>query len=116
MIPSGEFNRLTDYYKGKLTQSALLNKVARLSAEKQLLEKYLPPGVAVKKIQPMAREVNKLGRCIRQGPVTVRGQPDEDEDDVVLNAPLENILKRMVKAAAAVTPATPVFVKKESAT
>ena len=111
MIPLDEFDKLTNYYKGKLTESALLNKAARLSAEKQLLEKHLPPGEAVTKIKPMAKEVGKLGRRIKHGPVTVRGGQDDEDDDILLNAPMENMLKQMVKAAA-----TPTLVKKESAT
>jgi len=31
MVPVQEFNRLQDYYKGQITQSALLNKAGRLA-------------------------------------------------------------------------------------
>ena len=36
MVPVHEFNRLHDYYKGKITQSALLSKAGRLAAEEDL--------------------------------------------------------------------------------
>ena len=36
MVPTREFERLQDFYKGQITQSALLNKAGRLAAQKQI--------------------------------------------------------------------------------
>ena len=36
MVPAEEFNQLSNYYPGKITESALLNKAGRLAAEQQL--------------------------------------------------------------------------------
>ena len=100
MVPSAEFKRLTDYYKGELTENALLNKAARLAATKHILthDKSIPPGLAVKQIKPLAKEVGQLTKRIRHGPVrTTPGLPGEEEDDSLLNTPLENLLKQMIK-------------------
>ena len=49
MVPSEELNRLTNYYQGKITESALLNKAGRLAAEQQLIleDKSIPDSLAV---------------------------------------------------------------------
>ena len=39
MIPTQEFERLQDFYKGQISQSALLNKAGRLAAENHLILK-----------------------------------------------------------------------------
>jgi len=50
MVPVQEFNRLQDYYKGKINQNALLNKAGRLAAEEHLIlnDKRIPESMAVK--------------------------------------------------------------------
>ena len=50
MIPTQEFERLQDFYKGQISQSALLNKASRLVAEKHLILKNpkIPSATAVK--------------------------------------------------------------------
>lgn len=57
MVPSKEFKRLTDCYKGELIETVLLNKAARLAARKHALvrDKRIPPGIAVKRIKPIAK-------------------------------------------------------------
>ena len=44
MVPSEELNRLSNYYQGKITESALVNKAGRLAAEQQLIleDKSIP--------------------------------------------------------------------------
>ena len=37
MVLAEEFDRLSNYYQGKITESALLNKAGRLAAEQQLI-------------------------------------------------------------------------------
>ena len=58
MIPTQEFERLQDFYKGQISQSALLNKASRLAAEKHLILKNpkIPSATTVKMIKPLARE------------------------------------------------------------
>ena len=36
MVPVQDFNRLQDYYKGQITENALLDKAGRLAAEQQI--------------------------------------------------------------------------------
>ena len=76
MIPTQEFERLQDFYKGKITQSALLNKAARLATEKHLIIKNpkIPDATAVKLIKPLAREQGRLTKRIRTGSVLPRGR------------------------------------------
>ena len=49
MVPTQEFERLQDYYKGQISQSALLNKAGRLAAEKHLIlsNRKIPDATAV---------------------------------------------------------------------
>ena len=49
MVPAEEFNRLSSYYQGKITESTLLNKAGRLAAEQQLIleDKSIPDSLAV---------------------------------------------------------------------
>ena len=56
MVPSEELNRLSNYYQGKITESALLNKAGRLAAEQQLIleDKSIPDSLAVRMVTPMA--------------------------------------------------------------
>ena len=53
MIPTQEFERLQDFYKGQISQSALLNKAGRLAAEKHLILKNpkIPDAMAVKMVK-----------------------------------------------------------------
>ena len=123
MIPRQEFERLQEYYKGKITQSALLNKAGRLAAEKHMILKNpkIPSGMAVKMIKPLAREQARLTKRIRLGAPPTVGVGVPDEDEAMVDSPLETLLKQIIKkepAAAAVPVATPgpsgVRIKKES--
>ena len=50
MVPVKEFKRLQDYYKGQMTENALLNKAGRLAAEEHLIlkDKRIPDSMAIK--------------------------------------------------------------------
>ena len=104
MIPTQEFERLQDFYKGQISQSALLNKAGRLAAEKHLILKNpsIPSATAVKMIKPMAREQVRLTKRIRTGgvPPEGAGAPDPDEQEAMVDAPLENLLKKIIKQSA----------------
>ena len=124
MIPTQEFERLQDFYKGQITESALLNKASRLAAEKHLILKNpkIPDSIAVKMAKPLARQQARLTKRIRTGGVPTAGVGAPDEDEAMLDAPLEALLKRLIKKEP-VTPArikqepvTPARIKKEPAT
>ena len=101
MIPTQEFERLQDFYKGQITQSALLNKAGRLAAEKHLILKNrkIPDALAVRMVKPLAREQVRLTKRIRTGgiPPEGAGAPDPDEQEAMVDAPLESLLKKLVK-------------------
>ena len=78
MVPVQEFNRLQDYYKGQISQNALLNKAGRLAAEEHLIlkDKRIPDSMAVKMTKPIATEESKLVKRIRtgkSGPISYQG-------------------------------------------
>ena len=124
MIPRQEFERLQDYYKGKITQSALLNKAGRLAAEKHMILKNpkIPSDIAVKMVKPLSRQQARLTKRIRLGTAPTVGVGMPDEDEAMVDSPLETLLKQIIKkeapAAAVVPAATPgpsgVKIKKES--
>ena len=62
MIPTQEFERLQDFYKGQISESALLNKASRFAAEKHLILKNpkIPSATAVKMVKPLARDQARL--------------------------------------------------------
>ena len=123
MIPTQEFERLQDFYKGQISQSALLNKAGRLAAEKHLILKNpkIPSATAVKMIKPLAREQARLTKRIRLGNIPPEGvgAPDPDEQEAMVDAPLESLLKKIIRqkkpAPVVVTP-RPSRMKMEPAT
>ena len=121
MVPTQEFERLQDYYKGQISQSALLNKAGRLAAEKDLIlsNPKIPDATAVRMTKPLAREQARLTKRIRTGTRIPAGAGMPSE--AMVDSPLENLLKKIIEkevpaapaaVAAAATPATPV-IKKE---
>ena len=107
MIPHKDLQQLVQYYKGELTENALLNKAATLAAKKHVLlaNPQLPPAVVNAQTKPLSQELTKLTKRIRQFPggvgVGAPGAPpgeDEEEDagDLV-TGPVEQWLKRMIK-------------------
>ena len=117
MVPTQEFERLQDYYKGQISQSALLNKAGRLAAEKHLIlsNPKIPDATAVRMSQPLAREQARLTKRIRTGARIPAGAGMPSE--AMVDSPLENLLKKIIEkevpaGAAAAAPATPA-VKKE---
>ena len=119
-IPRQEFERLQDYYKGQITQSALLNKAGRLAAEKHMILRNpkIPNATAVKMVKPLAREQVRLTKRIRLRTTTTTGVGLRDEDEAMVDSPLEVSLKQIIKKEAPAAPATPgpsgVKIKKES--
>ena len=56
-IPTKDLNSLIQYYKGEITDNALLNKAARLAAETHVLlkDKSVPDSVAIARVKPLAK-------------------------------------------------------------
>ena len=70
--------------------------------------------MAVKMVKPMAREQVRLTKRIRTGSVPPEGvgAPDPDEYEAMVDSPVENLLRKIVKQTGK-TP-TPVVVKTET--
>ena len=112
MVPVNEFKQLENYYKGQITESALLNKAGRLAAEQHLIlkDKSIPDGIAVRMTKPLAAEQDRLVKRIRTGK---RGPPvyqGTEEPEGMADGPTENLLKQIIKGLdrpAAAAPAAP---------
>ena len=86
MIPHKDLEQLIQYYKGELTENALLNKAATLAAQKHVLlaNPQLHPALVNAQTKPLSQELTKLTKRIRQFPGGVGvgapgGPPGEDE-------------------------------------
>ena len=120
MIPHKDLEQLIQYYKGELTENALLNKAATLAAQKHVLlaNPQLPPAVVNAQTKPLNQELTKLTKRIRQFPggvgVGAPGAPpgeEEEEAGDLVTGPVEQWLKRMIKGSPSspkppITPAT----------
>ena len=87
MIPHKDLEQLIQYYKGKLTENALLNKAATLAVKKHVLlaNPQLPPALVNAQTKPLSQELTKLTKRIRQFPggvgVGAPGAPPGDEEE-----------------------------------
>ena len=120
MIPQKDLEQLVQYYKGELTENALLNKAATLAAKKHVLlaNPQLPPALVNAQTKPLSQELIKLTKRIRQFPGGVGvgapgAPPGEEEEEVgdLVTGPVEQWLKRMIKGGPSapkptITPAT----------
>ena len=99
MVPVQEFKRLQDYYKGQMTENALLKKAGRLAAEEHLIlkDKRIPDSMAIKMTKPISSEQGRLVKRIRTGktgPMTFQGT---EEPEGMVDAPVERLLKEIIK-------------------
>ena len=70
------------YYKGELTENALLNKAATLAAKRDLMLKNNQPDPIINaKVKPLSRELHHLTKRVRRGPVGGLGGHLDDEDE-----------------------------------
>ena len=120
MIPHKDLEQLIQYYKGELTENALLNKAATLTAQKHVLlaNPQLPPALVNAQTKPLSQELTKLTKRIRQFPGGVGvgapgGPPGEEEEEAgdLVTGPVEQWLKHMIKGSPSspkppITPAT----------
>ena len=121
MIPHKDLEQLVQYYKGELTENALLNKAATLAAKKHVLlaNPELPPALVNAQTKPLSQELIKLTKRIRQFPGGVGvgapgappGEDEEEEAGDLVTGPVEQWLKRMIKGSPStpkppITPAT----------
>ena len=105
MVPAKEFDQLVQYYKGEITDNALLNKAGRLAAESHVIlrDKSIPDSIAIKTIKPLARQRGRLTKRIRQiGPLSsnsadVGEDEDEEEEGDLVKGPLETMFKQLIK-------------------
>ena len=99
MVPTADYHNLVNYYKGKITESTLLNKAGRLAAERDLILKNprIPSSVAMAMTRPKAQEVRRLTKRIRTGG-TASASPPPDGDEDLLLTPLENKLDKILRA------------------
>ena len=69
MVPVQEFKRLQDYYKGQMTENALLNKAGRLAAEEHLIlkDKRIPYSMAVKMTKTSLFRTRSTGKTYPKG-------------------------------------------------
>jgi len=99
MVPVNEFKQLENYYKGQITESALLNKAGRLAAEQHLIlkDKSIPDSIAVRMTKPMAAEQVRLVKRIhtgKRGPPVYQGT---EEPKGMADGPTEYLLKQIIK-------------------
>ena len=101
MVPTTDYNNLINYYKGRLTESALLDKASRLAAERHMTLKdpKVSTSVALAMSKPKALDVQRLTRRLRTGglgSVNPTRHPLNDEDDM-LKTPLDSKLDKILR-------------------
>ena len=106
LVPTKEFDQLVRYYKGEITDNALLNKAGRLAAESHVIlqDKSIPDSIAIKKIKPLARQRVRLTKRIRHiGPLSSNSadvsEEEEEEEGAFVKGPLETMFKQFIKNA-----------------
>jgi len=117
MVSVQEFNQLQDYYKGKLSENALLNKAGRLAAEEHLIcnDPNIPASMAVKMVKLIAREEGKLVKRLRTGTSGPIAYQSTEEPEGMADAPVENLLKKILKGVNK-DPAAPIIIKEPPST
>ena len=117
MVPVQEFKQLQNYYKGQITESALLNKAGRLAAEQHLIlkDKRIPDSLAVKMTKPMALEQARLVKRVRTGSAGPTVYKSTEESEGMADGPIESMFRQIIKGVKK-EPTSPVRIKQEPAT
>ena len=73
MIPHKDLEQLIQYYKGELTENALLNKAATLAAKKRVVSRPpTPPGLGQCPNQTVESRINQVNQT--HPSISVRGR------------------------------------------
>ena len=77
MIKPDEYHTLVDYYKGKISESTLLDKAVRVAAEAQILvdDPNTPAALKEPVVEEMLKEKNMLNNKLQQGPSVAMTAP-----------------------------------------
>ena len=99
MVPVDEFQRLSGYFQGQITESAVLNKAGRLAAEQNLIlrDKNIPASMAVRITKPMALQQGRLVKRIRTGTAAPTQFEGVEEPEGPVEAPLKRLLKQVIR-------------------
>ena len=113
MVPVQEFKQLQEYYKGQMTENALLNKAGRLATEEHriLNDKRIPHSMAVKTIKPLASDEKRLVKCLRTGTTGPIAYSSTEQPEGMVDTPAENLLKQIIKGVNK-DPTVPMIIKK----
>ena len=101
MVPQKDFEQLKQWYKGELTENAMLDKAAKLAATKhQLLADPKKPAPLVNAhTRSLSRELAKLTKRLRQfpsagvgaaGPAEAGGDDEGEEEGSLVTGPGSN--------------------------
>ena len=117
MVPVQDFKQLQEYYKGQMTQNALLNKAGRLAAEEHLIlnDKRIPDSMAVKMIKPLASEEKRIVKRLRTGAAGPIAYSGTEQPEGMVDSPAESLLKQIIKGVNK-DPTVPIVIKQEATT
>ena len=101
MVKPEEFQRLVQYYKGQITDSAFLNKAGRVAAEEHIIvnNPKVPDAIANQQTRELLQERRRLTKRLRDFPsVPTADLADvESEESAMTEGIVENLLKHMAK-------------------
>ena len=117
MVPVQDFKQLQEYYKGQMTQNALLNKAGRLAAEEHLIlnDKRIPDSMAVKMIKPLASEEKRIVKRLRTGAAGPIAYSGTEQPEGMVDSLAESLLKQIIKGVNK-DPTVPIVIKQEAPT
>ena len=116
MVKSDEFNSLVQYYKGKISDNAVLNKAGRVAAEAHVLlsDSDVPDGIANVRVKELLRHRRALSKRLREIPGVAppggEAPPLEEEEGVLTKRIMDNLLKEIAKNTARKAPRPAVVV------
>ena len=112
-----EFQALVDFYKGKISESTLLDKAARVAAETQMLlsDPHTRAGLKEPMIKQLLMQERQLTDQLRQLPTGVGPETSEDggEQGNLLDSVQENLIKDLIRSVKTGKETTAAVVVKE---
>ena len=101
MVKPEEFQQLVQYYKGQITDSALLDKAGSVAAEEHIIvnNPEVPDAIANQQTRELLQERRRLTKKLRDIPSvpTVDLADVESEETAMTEGIVENLLTRMAK-------------------